>query len=84
MTQHATITGQVSYTPGDGAAQTIPEGPVNVDFSDNSVTLSWKADNGAACSAAIPLDNFNRRVSEGKIELADASGTAAPSQPDKP
>ena len=84
MTKQVTITGHVTYTPGDGAAQTIPKGPVNVDFSDNSVTLSWTADNGTACSAAIPLDNFNRRVSEGKIELADDSGTVAPSHPDKP
>lgn len=68
MTQHATITGHVTYTPGDGAPLTIPKGPVDLDFSPDSVTLSWTADNEAAGSAAIPRDSFERCVREGKIE----------------
>ena len=78
MTQQATITGHVTYTPGDGAPLTIPKGPVELDFSVNSVTLSWTADNGAVGAAAIPLDTFERCVHEGKIEHTIASGT--PSQ----
>ena len=65
MTKQVTITGHVTYTPGDGAAQTIPKGPVNVDFSDNSVTLSWTADNGAACD----------EEGGGKIACASSVGT---------
>ena len=75
MTQQATITGHVTYTPGDGAPMTIPKGPVELDFSDNSVTLSWTADNGAAGAAAIPLDTFERCVREGNIEHTLEPGT---------
>ena len=71
MTQHATIAGHVTYTPGDGAPLTIPKGPVELDASKDSMTLSWTADNEAAGSAAIPKDQFNQYVRDGKIRLAD-------------
>ncbi len=77
MTQHATITGHVTYTPGDGAPLTIPKGPVDLDFSADSVTLSWTADNDAAGSAAIPRDSFDRCVREGKIEHSGPPDAAA-------
>ena len=35
------------------------------------MTLSWTADNEAAGSAAIPKDQFNQYVRDGKIRLAD-------------
>ena len=43
MTQFATITGHVTYTPGDGAPITIPRGRVEVDLNADSATLSWQA-----------------------------------------
>ncbi|PUA96014.1 hypothetical protein C8C99_0819 [Acidovorax sp. 107] len=67
--QHATIQGHVTYRPGDGAPLTIPKGPVEVTQAKDSATLSWTADNDAAGSAALPKDQFNQYVREGKIQL---------------
>ena len=72
MTQQATISGEVNYTPGDGAPITIPLGPVHIDQSEDSTTLSWTEDNDAAGSAAMPHDEFERYVREGKITLETA------------
>lgn len=69
MTQQATIHGHVTYTPGDGAPLTIPKGPVEVDTTKDSTTLSWTADNEAVGSAAIPKDQFNQYVRDGKIRM---------------
>ena len=71
MTQEATICGEVSYTPGDGAPIAIPLGPVEIDRSEDSTTLSWTADNNAMGSAAMPRSEFDRYVSEGKIALGE-------------
>ncbi|MFN4119457.1 hypothetical protein [Acidovorax sp.] len=67
--QQATIKGHVTYTPGDGAPLTIPKGPVEVTPAKDSTTLSWTADNDAVGSAALPKDQFNQYVREGKIQL---------------
>ena len=69
MTQHATIAGHVTYTPGDGAPLAIPEGPVELESSKDSTTLSWTADNDVVGSAASPKDQFNQYVREGKIRI---------------
>jgi len=71
MTQQATICGDVTYTPGDGAPIAIPRGPVEIEHSEDSATLSWTADNNAAGSAAMPHTEFERYVSEGSIALGD-------------
>ena len=71
MTQHATITDHVTYRPGDGAPLVIPKGPVEVDLTADSATLSWTADNGAAGLAAIPLTQFNEYVRQKRITLND-------------
>lgn len=72
MTQKATIVSDdVTYTPGDGAPIAIPPGPVEIERSEDSTTLSWTADNNAAGSAAMPRSEFERYVSEGKIALDD-------------
>ncbi|MGP1684723.1 MAG: hypothetical protein ACTS8S_20570 [Giesbergeria sp.] len=73
MTQQATICGDVTYTPGDGAPIAIPRGPVEIDQSEDSTTLSWTADNNAAGSAAMPHSEFDRYVSEGSIALGATS-----------
>lgn len=69
MTQQATIHGEVTYRVGDGMPTPIPQGPVELDHSTDSVTLSWTADNDAAGLAAIPRDQFELYVKEGKIRL---------------
>lgn len=69
MTQHATIVGTVTYTPGDGAPITIRKGPVDLDGAEASMTLSWTEDNEAVGSAAMPRDEFDRYVREGKLRL---------------
>lgn len=69
MPQQATIHGHVTYRPGDGAPLAIPQGPVEITQASDSATLSWTADNDAAGSAAIPQDQFDQYVREGKIRL---------------
>ena len=73
MTQHATINDHVTFTPGDGVPMVIPKGPVEIDLTaDNSVTLSWVADNGAAGLAAIPLTQYKEFVAQKRITLTKA------------
>ena len=69
MTQHATITDHVTYRPGDGAPLVIPLGPVEVDLTSDSATLSWIEENGAAGLTAIPLTQFNEYVRQKRIRL---------------
>ncbi len=71
MKRFATITGHVTYTPGDGAPLDIPEGQVEVDLAPDSATLSWEAAENTTGLTAIPRAEYDRYVSEGKITLAD-------------
>jgi hypothetical protein len=67
--QQALIRGDVSFRAGDGVLMPIPEGPVEIDVADDSVTLGWSEDDGSAGSTAIPRDEYERYVQEGKIEV---------------
>ena len=67
MPQFATITGTVTYTPGDGVPIEIPHGRIEVDLSFDSATLSWEQASGIAGLAAIPRTAFDEYVKEGKI-----------------
>ena len=69
MTQPATINDHVTYRPGDGAPLVIPIGPVEVDVTADSATLSWTEENGAVGLAAIPLTQFNEYVKQKRITL---------------
>ena len=69
MTQHATVHGHVTYTPGDGAPIAIPEGPIEVTTSADSTTLSWSVEEDIVGSAALPPDQFNQYVTDGKIRF---------------
>jgi hypothetical protein len=69
MSQFATITGHVTYTPGDGAPIEIPKGRVEVDLADDSATLSWDATDGVAGLTAIPREQFDDYVRDGKITM---------------
>lgn len=71
MTLHATITGNVTYTPGDGAPLVIPKGPVEIDLATESATLSWTADNGVVGLTAIPLTQYQEYVRDKKISLTN-------------
>ena len=68
MPQFAMITGDVTYTPGDGAPIPIPRGRVEVLLAEDSATLSWDED-GATGLTAIPLTQFNDYVKDGKIAM---------------
>ncbi len=67
--QLATITGSVSYRPGDGAMIDIPRGPVEVALAPDSATLSWEAGEGVAGLTAIPRTQFDDYVRKGDIKL---------------
>lgn len=69
MSQQAIIRGEVCFRAGDGMLMPIPDGPVDIELADDSVTLGWMegADPG---SAAITRDEFDRYVREGKIRLS--------------
>jgi hypothetical protein len=71
MTQRATIRGEVNFRAGDGPLLPIPDGPVDMEVADDSVTLSWVEDNGDHETAAIPRDEYDRYLKEGKIKLVN-------------
>ncbi|MDB5941412.1 MAG: hypothetical protein JWQ13_978 [Ramlibacter sp.] len=71
MTQQATIRGEVCFRAGDGPLMPIPDGPVEIELADDSVTLGWTESDGSAASAAIPRDEYERYVREGKIRTGD-------------
>lgn len=68
MSQHAIIRGEVSFRAGDGVMLPVPDGPVDMEVADDSVTLSWTDGEGNAGSAAITRDEYERYVKEGKIK----------------
>jgi hypothetical protein len=68
MSQHALIRGEVSFRAGDGMPVPIPNGPVDLEFADDSVAVSWHDAEGNAGSAAITMDEYERYVREGKIK----------------
>ncbi len=70
MSQQAIIRGEVSFRVGDGVMMPIPQGPVEIEVADDSVTLGWLA-NGSAGSTAITRDEYERYVAEGKIRVSD-------------
>ncbi|HEX2545854.1 MAG TPA: hypothetical protein VHL79_13300 [Ramlibacter sp.] len=70
MTQHAKIRGEVCFRAGDGVLMPIPDGEVDIEVADDSVTLSWHDTEGNAGSAAITRDEYERYSREGKIRLA--------------
>jgi len=69
MTKHATINDHVTYRPGDGAPLEIPRGPVEVDLTADSATLSSTEENGAAGLTAIPLAQYEEYVRQKRITL---------------
>jgi len=69
--RRATIHGHVTFTPGDGAPITIPEGPVELEEAEDSVTLGWEAEEDVVGSAALPRLQYEQYVKAGKIRFAD-------------
>ena len=69
MPQQATIQGHVTYREGDGMPIAISEGPVELTFATDSVTLSWRDDNNTAGLTALPRDQYELYVADGKIVL---------------
>ena len=69
MPQFAMITGDVTYTPGDGAPIEIPRVRVEVALAPDSATLSWEAAPGIVGSTAIPRTQFDDYVRDGKITM---------------
>ena len=70
MPQFAMITGDVTYTPGDGAPIPIPRVRVEVALAPDSATLSWEAAEGSPNVTAIPRTQFDDYVRDGKITMA--------------
>lgn len=68
MSQQAMIRGEVSFRAGDGVLLPIPDGPVDIEIADDSVTLGWMEGEDPG-SAAITRDEFDRYVREGKIRV---------------
>jgi hypothetical protein len=65
MSQQALIRGEVNFRAGDGMLMPIPNGPVDIEVSDDSVTLGW-IDGPNPGSAAIPLDEFQRYLAKAR------------------
>jgi hypothetical protein len=68
MTQQAIIRGEVEFRAGDGITMPIPDGPVEIEMADDSVTISW-IEGADASATAITRDEFDRYVNEGKIRI---------------
>jgi hypothetical protein len=68
MSQQAIIRGEVSFRAGDGMMLPIPDGPVDIEIADDSVTLGWMEGDDPG-SAAITRDEFDRYLREGKIRI---------------
>ena len=64
-----TITGAVTYTPGDGAPVPIPEGLVEITLAADSATLSWDEGESGKGLTAMPKIQFDDYVSKGLIKL---------------
>jgi hypothetical protein len=71
MSQHAIIRGEVSFRAGDGPMIPIPDGAVEMELADDSATLSWIESDGTHESAAIPRDEYERYLQDGKIKLVN-------------
>ncbi len=67
MPQFAMVTGDVTFTPGDGVPIAIPRVRIEVALAPDSATLSWEASPGVAGVAAIPRTQFDDYVRDGKI-----------------
>lgn len=69
----AQIVGKVLYTAGDGVAQKIPHGAVEIESTSTDVTISWRsvATSGGETSsvASMPLDNYTTYLTNGCIKL---------------
>lgn len=74
MSQHAMIRGEVCFRAGDGVLMPIPDGDVDIEVADDSVTLAWGDAEGNTGSAAITRDEFDRYCREGKIRV-DGQGS---------
>jgi hypothetical protein len=69
MTQHAMIRGEVCFRAGDGVLMPVPDGKVDLEVADDSVTLHWEDGHGNASTAAITRDEYERYLREGKIRV---------------
>ncbi len=69
MTQQAIIRGEVSFRIGDGVMMPIPDGAVDIELAEDSAVMGWTESDGSPGSAAMPLDEYQRYVDEGKIRL---------------
>ncbi len=72
MSQQARIRGEVCFRAGDGPMVPIPDGPVEIDLADDSATFSWTESDGTPNAAAMPRDEYERYVQEGKISTGQA------------
>lgn len=70
MSQQALIRGEVNFRVGDGMLMAVPNGPVDIEITDDSVTIGW-IEGSDPGSAAITRDEFERYVREGKIRLPE-------------
>ena len=71
MSANARVKGNVEYRAGDGPLIAIPMGPLEVELNPDSAVLSW-GDAGNPQIAAIPLEEYERYIAEGLIELQAA------------
>jgi hypothetical protein len=67
MTQQAMVRGEVCFRAGDGVLMPVPDGSIDIEVAEDSVTLHWVDAEGNAGAAAITCDEYERYVREGKI-----------------
>ena len=77
MPKFAMITGDVTYTPGDGQPIVIPQVRIEIVEAFDSVTVSWEDAPGIAAVTAMPRQQFDDYVRDGKITLTPSVQSAS-------
>lgn len=67
MPKYVMVTGEVTFTPGDGTPIEIPRTRIEVTLAEDSATLSWEGGPGVAIVTAIPRTQFDEYLEEGKL-----------------
>jgi len=70
MKRMATIHGNVTFTPGDGVPIVIPEGPIEIEETEDSVIIGWEQAQGVVGSTAMPRIQYEQYLEAGQIRPA--------------
>lgn len=71
------VVGTVQYSAGDGAEETIPLGPCEIDLTSQDAVIGWQ-DDDVRGTATMPLDRYTTYVTDGCLRLDDDGAAERP------